>query len=165
MPSSDKQKIMLLSVVIIVVLSFALASYIANGQDEVYELEQSTYAQAVELYNNEQYNEALKLTSKLVTRKDNSEILFYLHALILHELKEYALAKIYFERTLEVNPHYVENPEFMIDFAVTLKDGGFKKDALLVLERCQTLEVEDEEYPEYYEIVEELTKQLHAAEG
>ena len=97
---NEGRKVIFLLLIVAVIGSFSLALQIGKSQDEMFELEQASYSQAAQYFNNGQYKEALSLTSQLIKRQPNSSTLSYLHAMILTNLDEWTEAKSYFEKTL-----------------------------------------------------------------
>lgn len=165
MVNKDARKMIFLLFIALVIICFTLATQKAKSQDELYTLEQDTYGQAFMLYQEDEFEDSLKLTTELIKRKPNTDLVNYLHALNLSNTNHFEQAKLYFEKTLEINPHFVEDSLFMLSFGEALQNGNYIDEAIIVFNRCATLEFEEELFPDFKEKVQQHLDQLNKAGG
>lgn len=150
------RKYILLGIVIFIIIGLVSAKVLAKKQDADFSTEDFLYQQALQLYSEGNYSEASIYISELVKEKPDSEVVNYLGGLIAASTEEYTKAAILLQKSLDINPHKVEDAMFMIQFGEALFLAERYEDASLVLKRCQKFEWAPEDYPNYQDRVTEL---------
>ncbi|WP_107942056.1 tetratricopeptide repeat protein [Metasolibacillus fluoroglycofenilyticus] len=158
------RKYILLSLLIFVMVGFIVATVLANKQNQIFETEDFLYQQTIQLYQAGNYTEAQSLIADLTIENGDSEMVNYLAGLIAANLGEYSAAAIYMQKTLDINPHNVEVPMFMLQFAEVLFSAERYADAKVVLERCKEWNWQPQDYPGYQEQVQGMLAQIENIE-
>ena len=160
--SETVRKYILVGLILLIVAGIITSKVLAKKQDEEFLINDQLYQQVVQLYSNEAYDEAKVYSSELLERVPKSEIANYLGGLIAAANNDVKQAAILLQKTLDINPHKVEDPIFMLQFGEVLVSAERKEDARIVLERCRDMGWAPEEYPEYQQRVNELITQITA---
>ncbi|WP_342473092.1 tetratricopeptide repeat protein [Metasolibacillus sp. FSL H7-0170] len=158
--SEKTRKYILLGLVVFILGGLLIANVLASKQNETFQTEDFLYQQAIQFYQAGNYDEAQKLIADLVAEKANSEMVNYLAGLNAASLGEYSAAAIYMQKALDINPHNVEAPMFMLQFGEILFSAERYDDAKIVLERCKEWNWQPEDYPEYQEQVQGMLTQI-----
>ncbi|WP_342574950.1 hypothetical protein MHH37_03240 [Solibacillus sp. FSL K6-1781] len=158
--TESKRKYILLGIVAFIITGFITAKVLASKQDEEFLRDDLLYQQTSQLYNDGKFTEAENLVNDLLLRKPNSEVVNYLGAVITANLADYNRSVILFQKTLDINPHKVEDPMFMLQFGEVLFFVERYVDAKTVLEKCREGGWVPEDYPTYQERVTELLTQI-----
>ncbi|WP_042470963.1 tetratricopeptide repeat protein [Bacillus ndiopicus] len=154
------RRYILLGMVLFIVIGLISAKVMAKKQDNEFLAEDALYQQASQLYGQGSYAEASEVINELLKRKPKSEIVNYLGGLIAANNDDYTQAAILLQKTLDINPHNVEDPMFMLQFAEVLFFTERYEDAKIVLEKCREWGWAPESYPTYQERVTELLTQI-----
>lgn len=154
------RKYILLGIIAFIFVGIIAANILANKQDATFETEEFIYQQAVQQYQSGNYAEAQKLIADLVVEKADSEQVNYLAGLIAASVGEYPSAAVYMQKALDINPHNVEAPMFMLQFGEVLFSAKRFDDAKIVLERCKEWNWMPEDYPQYQEQVQEMLTEI-----
>ncbi|ATP39027.1 hypothetical protein CSE16_02745 [Solibacillus sp. R5-41] len=154
------RKYILLGALLFIIVGLISAKVLANGQDTQFTKEDALYQQAAQLYSDGNYAEALDYMKELLVAQPKSEAVNYLGGLVAANAKEYEQAAILLQKTLDINPHKVEDAMFMLQFGEVLVLAERKEDAKTVLVRCQESAWAPEDFPEYQNRVAELLAQI-----
>ncbi|WP_421663820.1 tetratricopeptide repeat protein [Lysinibacillus telephonicus] len=154
------RRYILLAMVAFVIIGLIVAKVIAKSQDEHFANEDLLFQQATQLSNTGNFEEASVYINELLKTQPNSEDANYLGGLISANIGEMKQASILFQKTLDLNPHRVEDPMFMLRFGETLFNVERYEDAKTVLIRCQESAWAPEEFPNYQNRVAELLKSI-----
>lgn len=158
--TESKRKYILLGIVAFIIAGFITAKVLASKQDEEFLRDNLLYQQTSQLYNDGKFTEAENLVNDLLLRKPNSEVVNYLGAVITANLADYNRSSILLQKTLDINPHKVEDPMFMLQFGEVLFFVERYEDAKIVLEKCREEGWVPQDYPTYQERVTELLTQI-----
>ena len=160
--SEAVRRYILIGIVLLIFAGIITSKVLAKKQDEEYSIDDQLYQQVLQLYSNGSYEEAKVYSSELLERVPNSEIANYLGGLIAAGNNDVLQATILFQKTLDINPHKVEDPVFMLQFGEVLISAERKEDARIVLEKCRDMGWAPENYPDYQQRVNELLIQMTA---
>jgi len=160
--SETVRKYILVGLILLIVAGIITSKVLAKKQDEEFLINDQIYQQVVQLYSNGNYEVAKEYSSELLKRTPKSEIANYIGGLIAAGNNDVKQATILLQKTLDINPHKVEDPMFMLQFGEVLVSAERKEDARIVLERCRDMGWAPEEYPEYQQRVNELLTQITA---
>ena len=160
--SEAVRKYILVGLILLIVAGILTSKVLAKKQDEEFLINDQLYQQVVQLYSNGNYEEAKVYSSELIERAPKSEIANYIGGLIAAANNDVKQAVILLQKTLDINPHKVEDPIFMLQFGEVLVSAERKEDARIVLERCRDMGWAPEEYPEYQQRVNEILTQIMA---
>ncbi|MBD8032574.1 tetratricopeptide repeat protein [Solibacillus merdavium] len=158
--TESKRKYILLGIVAFIIVGFITAKVLASKQDEDFLMDDVLYQQASQLYNDGKYSDAENLINELLLRQPNSEVVNYIGAVTSANLGDFTRSTILFQKALDINPHKVEDPMFMIQFGEVLISAERYEDAKIVLEKCREWGWAPQEYPTYQEHVTELLTQI-----
>lgn len=153
-------KYILLGLVILIVVGIVSAKVLASKQDEEFTYEDMLYQQASQLLQEDKNEEASYFINELLLKQPDSELANYLGGLIAVGNGEYNQAVILLQKSLDLNPHKVEDPMFMIQFAEVLFFAEKYVESKIVLEKCRDRGWTPEAYPNYHERVMELLNQI-----
>ncbi|WP_107947489.1 tetratricopeptide repeat protein [Lysinibacillus parviboronicapiens] len=148
------------SLVAFVVIGLIVANVMASKQDDNFAMNEALYNQAVQLQTDGNYEGAWEVISEVLKAEPNSEIANYLAAVIAANKGEVKQATIYMQKTMDINPHKVEDPLFMIQLGEIFVAAERYEDAKIVLLRCQEWGWAPEEIPNYQEHVATLLAQI-----
>lgn len=154
------RKYILIGFVAFIIVGFITAKVLASKQDEEFVVDDKLYQQASELYNEGKYPAAGELINELLLRQPNSEIVNYLGGLNSANNGDYKKSVVLLQKTLDINPHKVEDPMFMLQFGEALFFAERYGDSKIVLEKCREWGWVPESYPTYQERVMELLTQI-----
>lgn len=154
------RKYILIGFVAFIIVGFITAKVLASKQDEEFVVDDKLYQQASELYNEGKYPAAGELINELLLRQPNSEIVNYLGGLNSANNGDYKQSVVLLQKTLDINPHKVEDPMFMLQFGEALFFAERYDDSKIVLEKCREWGWVPESYPTYQERVMELLTQI-----
>ena len=160
--SESVRRYILIGMVLLIFAGIITSKVLAKKQDEEYSFNDQLYQQVLQLYSDGSYEEAKVYSSELLERVPNSEIANYLGGLIAAGNNDVFQAAILLQKTLDINPHKVEDPIFMLQFGEVLVSAERKEDARVVLEKCRDMGWIPENYPEYQQRVNELLTQITA---
>ncbi|WP_223552708.1 tetratricopeptide repeat protein [Lysinibacillus sphaericus] len=158
------RKYILSGVVAFVVIGLIVANFMASKQDKTFETNENLYNQAFQLQTEGNYEDAWEAISEVLKAEPNSEIVNYLAAIIAANKGDLKQAAIYMQKTLDINPHKVEDPMFMIQLGELFVAVERYEDAKTVLLRCQEWGWTTEEMPNYQEHVATLLAQIENLE-
>lgn len=150
------RKYILIGFVVLIAGGLITAKIMAKKQDEQFAYEDALYQQATQLYGEEKYEEALAYVDELLKTQADSEATNYLGALTAMVNEQYPRAATLMQKTLDINPHKVEDAMFMLQFAEMLYFAERYEDAEVVLVKCRDMAWAPEEFPEYQNYVNEL---------
>lgn len=154
------RKYILLGVIAFIVIGLVSAKVLAKKQDTQFATEDLLYQQASQLYSEGNYSEASIFINDLLLAQPKSEPVNYLGGLIAANNGDYTQSAILLQKTMDINPHKIEDPMFMLQFGEVLFSAERYEDAKLVLVRCQEWAWAPEQYPTYQERVKELLKSI-----
>lgn len=158
--TESTRKYILIGFVAFIIVGFITAKVLASKQDEEFVVDDTLYQQASELYNEGKYPAAGELINELLLRQPNSEIVNYLGGLNSANNGDYKQSVVLLQKTLDINPHKVEDPMFMLQFSEALFFAERYNDSKIVLEKCREWGWVPESYPTYQERVMELLTQI-----
>lgn len=150
------RKYILLGFIAFIVIGLVSAKVLAKKQDTQFSTEDLLYQQASQLYSEGNYSEASIFINDLLLAQPKSEAVNYLGGLIAANNGDYTQSAILLQKTMDINPHKIEDPMFMLQFGEVLFSAERYEDAKLVLVRCQEWGWAPEEYPTYQERITEL---------
>ncbi len=162
------RKYILSCIVVLIVFGLIVASILAKKQDEEFIKNESLYNNAVQLQSNGDLEGAESALSQVLEKQPNSEIANYLVALIIAQKGDLKQAAMHMQKVLEINPHKVEDPRFMIQLGEIFIGAKKYEEAKIVLLHCQQSHWTLEDIPNYQEHVSSLLEQieiLHLKEG
>lgn len=154
------RKYILLGAVLFIIVGLVSAKVLAKGQDTQFTTEDVLYQQVAQLYSEGNYSDASNFMNELLLAQPKSEAVNYLGGLVAVNTGEYEQAAILFQKTMDINPHKVEDEMFMLQFGEVLVLAERNEDAKTVLVRCQESAWAPESYPEYQNRVAELLAQI-----
>lgn len=154
------RKYILLGLVILIVVGIVSAKLLASKQDEEFTYDDMLYQQAAQLFQEDNNEDASFYINELLLKQPDSEMANYLGGLIASGNGEYDQAVILLQKSLDLNPHKVEDPMFMIQFAEVLFFAGKYAESKIVLEKCRDWGWTPEAYPNYQDRVMELLNQI-----
>ncbi|KYG90270.1 hypothetical protein A0U40_08510 [[Bacillus] sp. KCTC 13219] len=154
------RKYILLGIVVLILGGLSVANVLASKQNTKFETEDFIYQQALQMYRSESYTEAKLLISDLLLEHADSEMINYLAGLIDASNGEYTSAAIYMQKALDINPHKVEEPMFMLQFGEVLFLSERFDDAKIVLNRCKESDWQPDDYPDYQAQVQDMLTQI-----
>lgn len=158
--TESTRKYILLGIVILIAVGFISAKVLASKQDEEFATEDLLYQQASQLYQDGNNTDASTIINELLLKQPQSEAANYLGGLIVANNGDYNQGVILLQKTLDLNPHKVEDPMFMLQFAEVLFFAEKYEEAKIVLEKCREWGWAPESYPTYQESVTELLNQI-----
>ena len=154
--TGKNRKYILLSIVCLIIGGIVIAKFMGKSQDEQFANEDNLYAATYSLVSEGKYTEANQYMSELLQAQPSSEAANYLGSFVYANNGDYNQASILMQKAMDINPHNVENPMFMLQFAEILFFSERYEDAKTVLIRCQESGWAPEEYPTYQQRVQEL---------
>lgn len=154
------RRYILIGIVVFILLGILVAKVIAKSQDEKFANEDLLYQQAFQLANENKFEEASIYINELLKTQSDSEAANYLGGLIAANTGELQQAASLFQKTLDINPHRVEDAMFMLQFGEMLYNVERYEDARVVLSRCQEAGWAPENYPNYQSKVTELLNSI-----
>ncbi|MER2000350.1 MAG: hypothetical protein ABS882_11270 [Lysinibacillus sp.] len=150
------RKYILIGLVLLIVIGLFTAKVLGKQQDEEFAMDDVLYEQVSQLYSEGKYEEAAQYSTELLQRQPDSEAVNYIGGLVAANTNEYEQASILLQKTLELNPHKVDDAVFMLQFGEVLYGAERYADAYTVLDRCRYWEWAPEEIPNYQERVAQL---------
>jgi len=154
------RKYILSGIVACVVIGLIVANVLASKQDEDFSSNDILYSQAIQLQAEGNYEDAWNAVSKVLKTEPNSEIANYLAGIIAVNRGDVKQAAIYMQKTLDINPHKVEDATFMIQLGEIFVAAEKYEEAKIVLLRCQESGWAPEEIPNYQDHVAALLAQI-----
>lgn len=154
------RRYILIGMVAFIILGLVVAKVVAKGQDEQFSAEDNLFQQATQFASEGKFEEASSYINELLKTKPDSEDVNYLGGLIAANTGEIEQAAILFQKTLDINPHRVEDAMFMLQFGETLYHIEQYEDAKTVLTRCQESGWAPKEFPNYQAKVTELLNSI-----
>lgn len=158
--SNTSRKYIFSGFALMVIIGFIAAYFMGKNQDQKFDKEDTLYNALVQHFQEGKYEEALIIADNFKKPQQESEVLNYAIALAAANTGEFEKAVSHMQRTMDLNPHKVEDSMFMLQFAEMLLFSERNDDAEIVLERCTTLPV-PESYPQYMERVQQLLSQIN----
>lgn len=155
-----KRKLVLVSILVLLIVGLITAKLLGKQQDKVYKENNDKYNQLISTYSSGEYQNATLIGNQLLTKVPDSEFVNYLTGISALNNQDYYSATILLQKSLDLNPHKVEDPIFMINFAEALYYVDRLADAEIVLLRCQERGWLPENYPEYQTRVNELLQTI-----
>ncbi|WP_431029102.1 tetratricopeptide repeat protein [Lysinibacillus sp. LZ02] len=154
--TEKNRKYILLSIVCLIIVGIVIAKFIGKSQDQQFASEDDLYAVTYRLVSEQKYTEATPFISELLKLQPNSEAANYLGSVVYANNGDYKQAAILMQKAMDLNPHNVEKPMFMIQFGEILLLSERYEDAKTVLTRCQESGWAPEEDATYQQRVQEL---------
>lgn len=154
--SESNRKYIFLTVVCVIIIGIIVAKWMGSKQDEQFTYENQLYNTVVQYVNEENAQEASTYLQELLKAQSDDEEVNYLAAIVYANLEDTEAAAVHMQKTLDINPHKVEDAMFMLQFGEILFFAQRYDDAKVVLTRCQEWGWAPEEYPEYQQRVQEL---------
>ena len=158
--TESTRKYILLGFVVFIILGVIIARVMAGQQDEDFVTQSSLYQQSTQLYSEGNYGESLKELQQLLKEQPNSEVVNYMAALAAASNGEVKQSATWMQKVLDINPHKVEDPMFMLQFGEILTLAERFEDAKVVLIRCQQSAWAPAEYPDYQARVAQLLTEI-----
>lgn len=158
------RKYILLGIIAFIIVGFITAKIMAKDQDEQFLKNELIYQQAQQLYMEGDYENAYLYINELLKIQPNSEAVNYMAGLIAATNNEYKNAAILMQKTLDINPHKVDDPVFMLQLGEVFYHAERYQDAKVVLTRCKERNWKPEQYPSYQEKVAELLMSIENLE-
>lgn len=160
----SNRRYILLGTVVFIIVGLIVAKVMAKGQDEYFLTNELLYQKTQELYLDGKYEEAQIYINELLINQPNSEVVNYMGGLIAATNKEFKNAAILMQKTLDINPHKVEDPVFMLQLGEIFYKAERYEEAKVVLTHCQEAGWVPEESPNYQEKVTELLNAIENLE-
>lgn len=157
--SDSARRYIVMGLALFVILGLITASILGNKQDTAFQNNNVLYGMLTQQLQEGNYNDALATAELLGESQKTSEVVNYITALAAINAGENDKALMHMQRTLDINPHKVEDSMFMLQYAEILVQAEKKDEATQVLERCEVLPV-PEIFPEYKERIIQLQEQL-----
>lgn len=154
--SESNRKSILLTVVGVIIIGIIVAKWMGNKQDEQFVYEEQLYNTVAQYVNEENAQEASTYLQELLKTQSDDEEVNYLAAIVYAKMEDTEAAAVHMQKTLDINPHKVEDAMFMLQFGEILFFAQRYDDAKTVLTRCQESGWVPGEYPEYQQRVQEL---------
>lgn len=154
------RKYILSGMVALVIVGLIVANVMASKQDQEFTENETLYNQAIQLHTDGNYEGAWEAISKVLKAEPNSEIANYLAAIISVNKGDSKQAAIYMQKTLDINPHKVEDALFMIQLGEIFVAAERYEEAKIVLQRCKEWGWAPEQMPNYQEQVIALLAQI-----
>lgn len=158
--TESTRKYILSGIVAFVVIGLIVASVLANKQDKEFLMTESLYNQALQLQGNGDLEEATLTISEVLKKQPYSEIANYVAGLTTAQKGDMKQAAIYMKKVLDINPHRVEDPRFMLQMGEIFLGAEKYEEAKIVLLRCQESQWTLEDIPNYQEHVVALLSQI-----
>lgn len=162
--NESTRKYILFGIVLLIVIGIFSAKLLANKQDTDFAKDDVLYQQATNLASQGNYVEAATFSSELLLRQPNSEAVNYISGMITANTEDFKQAAIFLQKTIDINPHKIEDAMFMIQFGEVLYFAERYDDAKIILEKCREWGWVPEDYPTYQERVTELLAQIESME-
>lgn len=156
----SQRKYILLGLIGFIIIGLMVAKVMAKNQDEQFKKNELLYEQVQQLYQNGNYEEASIYIEELLKTQPDSEIVNYMGGLIAAINQDHKKAVNLMEITLNINPHKVEDPIFMLQLGQLFYEAERYEDAKVVLTRCQEMGWAPENYPDYQKTVADLLTQM-----
>ncbi|AOV08793.1 tetratricopeptide repeat protein [Sporosarcina ureilytica] len=144
-----------------IIIGLITAGVMGKKQDGVFHSDELLYSTAVERLQARDYATALSMLESIEARNSPSEAVNYMIGLAASNNGEVEKGIRHMQRSLDINPHKVEDSLFMLQYGEMLITAEMSEEAQEVLERCAALPV-PESFPQYQERVAELQLQLSA---
>lgn len=129
------KKMLYLLLTMFTISLFIVSIQRAHGQTEERMETQKTYTEIQYHLYQQEFSQAQQLIQNLLTEDAHAHV-YYLSATIEKELGHTELAAKYMYQVLKIDPHYVDQPDFMLDFLeILISIEEFDK-ASAILERC-----------------------------
>ena len=154
------RKYILSGIVALVAIGLIVASVLAGKQDEEFMMSESLYNQAVQLQANGDLEDAELMISEVLKKHPHSEVANYVAGLTTAQNDDMKKAAIYMQKVLDINPHKVEDPRFMIQLGEIFVGAEKYEEAKIVLLRCQESQWTLEDFPNYQEHISTLLAQI-----
>ena len=148
-------KLVILISVAVIIIGLATAILLGKKQDEHFAEEQAIYSQANSAYQAKDYKQALQLIKPLVEEHADNEKINYLASLISYSAGYYADSAKYGQTALDLNPHRVEKPMFMLRLGLAYYFAKDYEKARIVFQYCLDANFQPEEMSNYREMIEE----------
>ncbi|MGE7810357.1 tetratricopeptide repeat protein [Lysinibacillus capsici] len=158
--TESTRKYILSGIVALVIIGLILASVLADKQDEEFMMSESLYNQAVQLQANGDLEDAELMISEVLKKHPHSEVANYVAGLTIAQNDDIKKAAIYMQKVLDINPHKVEDPRFMIQLGEIFVGAEKYEEAKIVLLRCQESQWTLEDFPNYQEHISTLLAQI-----
>ena len=156
------RKYILIGLVLLIVIGLITAKVLGKQQDEEFAMDDALYQHVNQLYSEGKYEEAAPYSTELLQRQPDSEDANYLAGLIAANTNEVEQAAILLQKTLELNPHKVEDGVFMLQFGEVLYGAERYADAQTVLVKCRDWGWAPAEIPNYQERVAQLLTEIES---
>lgn len=127
-----KHELSLLLMVVLIIGGFFLATKRAETQNAQFTKEQTLYVEAVTSYQKGNFGQAEKSIRPLMKMKPSSEAANEIAAWTYYKLENYKSAAKYARKALKLNPHRVEDMEFLLMLCTSFAESGQTKEAKLV---------------------------------
>lgn len=147
------RKYILLSLIAFIVLGLIVANVLADKQNDQFLTNETLFNQAIQLQSTEDMEGAQSAIDEVLKKQPNSEAANYFAGLIAYRLGNVQQAANYMQKTLDINPHKVEDPRFMIQLGEVFIGAERYEDAKIVLLKCQESQWTLEDMPDYQETV------------
>lgn len=127
-----KHELSLLFMVVLIIGGFFLATKLAKTQNAQFSKEQTLYVEAVTNYQEGKLQQAEKNIRSLMQMKPKSESANEIAAWTYYKLKNYEKSAKYARKALKLNPHRVEDMEFLLMLCTSFAETEQTKEAKLV---------------------------------
>lgn len=158
--SEINRKYILSGIVAFIVVGLIVANVMASKQDERFATNEALYKQAIQLQSNGDIEGALEAITQVLENTPNAEMANYLAGLITVQQGDMQQAAIFMQKALDINPHKVEDPMFMLQLGEVFVAAKKYDEAKTVLLRCQESKWAPEEFPTYQENVTSLLAKI-----
>lgn len=158
--TEKNRKYILVGIVVFVFVGIFTAKILGSKQDEQFKYEDMLFLQASEMYREGNYANALVSINELLKTKSDSEIVNYLGAEIAAQMGEYQQSAILFHRTLDLNPHHMEDAGFILRFGEILFLAERYEDAKVILEHARAKAWTSDSILDYQERVTNMLKEI-----
>lgn len=132
--TESTRKYIFLGFVGFIIIGIIAAKIMGGTQDEDYALVEEMYNYAIDLYAEGNLEESLTYLQVVAEEQPRSEAVHYALGLIGNEGESYGLAANSMDKVLEVNPHNVEDADFMLSYGQVLTDAEQYEEATIVFQ-------------------------------
>lgn len=157
----NKSKLIVLSFTVILAAGISTSAIIGKKQDEQYAINDDTYDQAEQAYEQGQFDLVIENISILLKDDPTNEKLNTLAANAAYDASQYELATKHYQAALDRNPHNVEKPIFMLKLATSYFESKNYERAKVIFEYLQQESYTVKTMPNYQEIVGSYLQKLN----
>lgn len=157
----NKSKLIVLSFTVILIAGISTSAIIGKKKDEQYSINDDTYDQAEQAYEQGQFDLAIEYVTTLIKEDPTNEKLNTLAANAAYDSGQFELAAKHYQASLDRNPHNVENPIFMLNLATSYFESTNVERAKVIFEYLQQKNYTAPTMPNFQEVVNSYLEKLN----